>query len=367
MSKSAIFDGKPVLIPKFRDNQPGTIPLIEWKQQLEQHAQEDSNNVGVRVLWGTTTAIPSGTTQEQLKAYYHDLIVWPDRHREKADKYHLVPFGPDQEGAGDEIQPGDITPEGVERMNAFISKASISYYHLTLALTDPGLGRVSASHSIVKLHRSDAISTRLKNIWAELNTRFDSYPRYVVLEVKNRMSSLLIMDISKGEKTEYRSWIPTDDMEATLTSIELLREKYIRVVMNGDESDTSDVHDCARYDTIRDTFSEAIESHGYETVLSDLTHKIEADKLKAQGQRELHTEQKRWDKFKVVTVEKAKRLVIYCVSHVDASCSACVCQVLRPSLLESASVYTCYTTGILRTPSTPYYLLCAMCLARYIA
>ena len=115
MSKSAIFDGKPVLIPKFRDNQPGTIPLIEWKQQLEQHAQEDSNNVGVRVLWGTTTAIPSGTTQEQLKAYYHDLIVWPDRHREKTDKYLLVPFGPDQEGADDEIQPGDITPEGAAR------------------------------------------------------------------------------------------------------------------------------------------------------------------------------------------------------------------------------------------------------------
>ena len=52
MSKSAIFDGKPVNIPKFKDNQPGTIPLIEWKQQLEQHAQEDTNNVGVRVLWG---------------------------------------------------------------------------------------------------------------------------------------------------------------------------------------------------------------------------------------------------------------------------------------------------------------------------
>ena len=50
MSKSAIFDGKPVLIPKFRDNQPGTIPLIEWKQQLEQHTEEDSNNVGVSVL-----------------------------------------------------------------------------------------------------------------------------------------------------------------------------------------------------------------------------------------------------------------------------------------------------------------------------
>ena len=310
MSKSAIFDGKPVNIPKFKDNQPGTIPLIEWKQQLEQHAQEDTNNVGVRVLWGTTTAIPSGANQDALKSYYHDLIVWPDRHREKNDKYRLVPFGPDQEGSTDaETQPGDITPEGIERMNAFISKASISYYHLILALTDPGLGRVSASHSIVKLHRGDPTSTRLKNIWAELNTRFDSYPRYVVLEVKSRMSSLLIVEISKGEKAKYRSWIPTDDMEATLTSIELLREKYIRVVMNGDESDTSDVHDCAKYDTIRDTFSEAIESHGYETVLSDLTHKIEADKLKDEGQRELHTEQKRWDKFKVVTVEKAKRLI----------------------------------------------------------
>ena len=75
MSKSAIFDGKPVNIPKFKDNQPGTIPLIEWKQQLEQHAQEDTNNVGVRVLWGTTTAIPSGATQEALKSYYHDLIA----------------------------------------------------------------------------------------------------------------------------------------------------------------------------------------------------------------------------------------------------------------------------------------------------
>ena len=171
MSKSAIFDGKPVNIPKFKDNQPGTIPLIEWKQQLEQHAQEDANKVGVRILWGTTAAIPSGTTQEQLKEYYHDLIVWPDRHREKTDKHLLVPFGPDQEGsAGEEIQPGDITPEGIERMNAFISKASISYYHLILALTDPGLGRVSASHSVVKLHRGDPISTRLKNIWAELNT-----------------------------------------------------------------------------------------------------------------------------------------------------------------------------------------------------
>ena len=69
MSKSAIFDGKPVNIPKFKDNQPGTIPLIEWKQQLEQHAQEDTNNVGVRILWGTTTAIPSGATQEALKEY----------------------------------------------------------------------------------------------------------------------------------------------------------------------------------------------------------------------------------------------------------------------------------------------------------
>ena len=119
MSKSAIFDGKPVLIPKFRDNQPGTIPLIEWKQQLEQHAQEDTNNVGVSILWGTTTAIPSGATQEALKQYYHDLIVWPDRHREKTDKYRLVPFGPDQGGStAAEIQPGDTTPGGAERMNA---------------------------------------------------------------------------------------------------------------------------------------------------------------------------------------------------------------------------------------------------------
>ena len=75
------------------------------------------------------------------------------------------------------------------------------------------------------------------------------------------------------------------------------------------------------------------------------------------------------DKPRTVTMDSSRRvgLCVYCVSHVDASCSACVCQVLRPSLLESTPVYTCYTTGILRTPSTPYCLLCAMCLARYIA
>ena len=67
MSKcAATFDCKPVTIQEFKDNQPGTIQLIEWKQQLEQHAQEDSNNVGVSVLWGETTSIPSDASQDQL-------------------------------------------------------------------------------------------------------------------------------------------------------------------------------------------------------------------------------------------------------------------------------------------------------------
>ena len=49
------------------------------------------------------------------------------------------------------------------------------------------------------------------------------------------MSSLLVMEISREKRrsSKYRSWIPADDMEATLTSIELhvhvLREKCMGV------------------------------------------------------------------------------------------------------------------------------------------
>ena len=109
------------------------------------------------------------------------------------------------------------------------------YFNLLVTLTSTDDDdEDSNANDIVMLHEHDHESTRLKQIWKELEDTYDDYPDYVIMELKHQLDSLQVFKV-KGTETkegtcEYRTWNQNDSMEEALTAIEKLRKKYIRIM-----------------------------------------------------------------------------------------------------------------------------------------
>ena len=133
------------------------------------------------------------------------------------------------------VRAGDVTAAGKKRLDDIINKTMTRYFNLLNTLTSTeDEDDVTNANDIVMLHEHDNKSIRLKQIWKELGESYDDYPDYVIMELSHQLDNLQVYKISGTETKEgtckYRAWNKNDSMEETLTAIEKLRKKYIRIM-----------------------------------------------------------------------------------------------------------------------------------------
>ena len=95
-------------------------------------------------------------------------------------------------------------------MDVQIKKIATMHYNDLLALT------AAEARDEVLLHEQTANPVlRMKNAWLALNHRFDDYPQYIVLAMKQRLENLLVYTTveAKGDiPGVYRQWRPDDSL-----------------------------------------------------------------------------------------------------------------------------------------------------------
>ena len=295
----------------FKDNAKGSVTFVAWRRKTITHAEGWGGETAKQVMLGELAGVPPDENKEKCNRMYVDLIYNLDKRIYSDDRYTSQEAAQANAHVDEGVQAvrtGDITAAGKKRLDAIIKKLCTKYFNLlnTLTCTDDD-DEDSNANDIVMLHEHDSETNRLKQIWKELADTYDDYPDYVIMELKHQLDSLQVFKI-KGTETkegtcEYRTWNQNDSMEETLTAIEKLRKKYIRIMKSvkpkeGCPSPEEDAdpaqHDRAQYKTIIAKFSEMIESHGYEVTLSEY-------KTKHPGAGD-------WESFKSTLKAKSKKM-----------------------------------------------------------
>jgi hypothetical protein len=265
----------------FTGNAPGSkLPFATFKDNFRRKATNEGSETSKKILFGEFD-IDVKTAQDMdnrsaLDTIHNDLIVWPG-HREPRDLYEWT-----------DDDDYYYTLNGINHLDILTQRIATVHYNELLAST------AGEARDEVLLHeREDDPIKRLKLTWKAMNTRFDDYPEYIILEITQRLENLQVYTVKKAEGDSagvYRAWNPSDAMETYFVKLEALRADYLRIIGNPDTEPTE-----AAWTEIIKKITRAVNPYfSYEVATSRFDS--------------LTTDEQTWPRYKTMLIERAKKI-----------------------------------------------------------